>query len=127
MRSRHLQLAGIEVVSRDNGIVRVTLVAEYLIADAAIYYTRSTNANDAVFLQMRRALVETARRQASASITAAPKAFAAMISEASTPDVTKLGFEIVDLQMVEAISLGWVRQTAANPPHADDPPDAIVH
>jgi|GEM_PF-2444313 len=127
MRSRPLQLAGIDVVSSDNGIVRLTLVAEYRIADAAIYYTRSANANDALFLQMRRALVETARIQTSASITVAPKAFAVTIGDAATPDVAKLGFEIVDLQIVEAISLGWVRQPAADSPHTDYLPDTLVH
>jgi regulator of protease activity HflC (stomatin/prohibitin superfamily) len=127
MRSRPLQLAGIEVVSSDNGIVRVTLVAEYRIVDAAIYYTRSANANDALFLQVRRALVEAARCQASASLTAGPRAFAATIGQEATPDVAKLGFEIVDLQIVEAISLGWVRQSAADPLHAHYPPDTLVH
>jgi regulator of protease activity HflC (stomatin/prohibitin superfamily) len=120
-----MQLAGMEVIASDNGVVRVTLIAEYRIADAAIYYTRSTNANDALFLQMRRAVVDSARRQVAGRIAAAPDAFAVSVREAAAPEAAKLGFEIVDVQVVEAISLGWVRQAAADPP--DYPTDTLVH
>ncbi|HEY5329992.1 MAG TPA: SPFH domain-containing protein [Acidobacteriaceae bacterium] len=127
MRDRPMQLAGMEVVGSDNGIVRITLIAEYRIADASVYYTRSTNANDALVLQIRRALIVTARGQASVNIVAAPLVFAARILEVAAPDAAKLGFEIVDVQIVEAIALGWLQHTTAYSSEDDDPPSPLVH
>jgi hypothetical protein len=107
--------------------VRISLIVEYLIGDAAVYYTRSANANDALFIQMRRALLEAARRQSGPSIAASPEVFAGAVRDAATPDAVKLGFEIVEVQVVEAVALGWVRQGAGEHPDVDYPSDTIIH
>lgn len=127
MRVRPIQLAGVEVIGADNGIVRVSLTVEYRIADAGVYYTRSTNANDALFVQVRRALIVTARQHASANIVLAPSSFATALLDALSPEAARLGFEVTDLQVVEAISLGWLRHAGGNLPGPEDISGALVH
>lgn len=80
-RPRPLQILGLEVIGADKGIVRLSLNGEFHLADPAVYYVRSTSANDAFFAVVRRALLITARNFTSSAIASQPERFAQSIRD----------------------------------------------
>jgi hypothetical protein len=82
------------------------LSGQYQIADAAAYYLGSSNAGDAIFVELRRCIAITARQQSSSSVIAAPEAFAQRVREAVAPPASRLGLLVSELDVWEAIFVG---------------------
>ncbi len=120
-------MAGLEVICSNAGIVRLSLSAKYQIADAAAYYTGSSNAGDAIFVELRRSIAWAARQQSSSTIVAAPEAFAQRVREAAAPAASRLGLEISELDIWDAVFVG--RYTATEKAEGDfgDSPETLVH
>jgi regulator of protease activity HflC (stomatin/prohibitin superfamily) len=127
MRPRPLQMAGLEIICSNAGIVRLSLSGRYQIADAAAYYTGSSNAGDAIFVELRRAIAWAARQQSSSAIVAAPEAFAQRIREAAAPAASKLGLEISELDIWDALFVGRYAATEKNENDFGDSPETMVH
>jgi regulator of protease activity HflC (stomatin/prohibitin superfamily) len=128
MRPRHLQMVAVELICKDNGIVRLSLSAEYCIADAANYYSGSTNAGDAIFVALRRCIFTVSRQQQSATIVSVPEAFGAIVRDVFAPETSKLGLKITSLNIWEALHVGWFYQPEATATELDNPlPGPLVH
>jgi hypothetical protein len=127
MRPRPLQMAGLEVTCGNGGIVRLSLSGRYQIADAATYYTGSANAGDAIFVELRRSIASAARQQSSSAIVAAPEVFAQGIREAAAPAAARLGLEISELDVWDALFIGRYAAPEAIASGFDGMAGTLVH
>jgi hypothetical protein len=127
MRPRPLQMAGIEIICSNAGIVRLSLSGRYQIADAATYYIGSTNAGDAIFVELRRSIAAAARQQSSSAIVAAPEAFAQRIRETAAPAAARLGLEISELDIWDALFVGRYAAHEAMANNFGSSPGTLVH
>jgi hypothetical protein len=127
MRIRSLNMVGVEILSSDSGIVRLSIGGEYKISDPILYYTVSTQANDALYVQVRRLILLVAKQMTSANIVAVPELVAARLREAAETEAANLGLEITSLQIWEATSLGWLRQVQNPLQDAGEGSNDLVH
>ena len=109
MRPKPLQLAGVEVLGSDHGVVRLSLSAEYTVADPAVYYSTSANAADALFVQLRRVINVAARQMPSSKLSNAPEEFSTRILLDIGEAAKRLGLVLVQLDIYEALPLGTMR------------------
>ncbi len=126
MRPRPLQMAGLEIICGNAAIVRLSLSARYQIADAASYYIGSSNAGDAIFVELRRSIAKAARQQSSSAIVAAPEAFAQRIREGVEPSASRLGLEISELDIWDALFVGRYATAEDTMDDLDDDPGRLV-
>jgi len=127
MRPRPLQMAGLEIICSNEGIVRLSLSARYQIADAAAYYIGSSNAGDAIFVELRRSIASAARQQLSSAIVAAPEAFAQRVREAAAPAAARLGLQISELDIWDAVFVGRYAVNEQTEIDLDDSSGTLVH
>jgi hypothetical protein len=127
MRIRSLHLVGIEIISSDSGIVRLSISGEFKIADPIVYYSISAQANDTLYVQVRRCIPVIARQMTSANIVAVPELVATRLREAAASEAANLGLEITTLQIWEATSLGWLRPVQSSLPEPDEGSKDLVH
>jgi hypothetical protein len=127
MRPRPLQMAGLEIICGNAGIVRLSLSGRYQIADAAAFYIGSANAGDAIFVELRRSIAAAARQQSSSMIVAAPEAFASRIREAAAPAAARLGLEITELDIWDALFVGRYAAHEAMTNNFGSSPGTLVH
>jgi regulator of protease activity HflC (stomatin/prohibitin superfamily) len=127
MRIRSLNMVGVEVLSSDSGIVRFSISGEFKIADPTVYYTVSTQANDALYVQVRKSIIVVAKQMTSANIVAVPELVATHVREAAAPEAAQIGLEITNLQVWEASSLGWLRPVRSSLTDPDGSPKDLVH
>jgi len=125
MRPRPLQMTGLEVMCGKSGVVSLSLSGQYRISDAAAYYTGSSNAGDAIFVELRRSIATAARQQSCSAIAGAPDVFAMRVREVATPVAMKLGLEIFELDIWQALALG--RYATTEDVENDDPSGTLVH
>jgi regulator of protease activity HflC (stomatin/prohibitin superfamily) len=118
---------GVEVLSSDSGIVRFSISGEFKIADPTVYYTVSTQANDALYVQVRKSIIVVAKQMTSANIVAVPELVATHVREAAAPEAAQIGLEITNLQVWEASSLGWLRPVRSSLTDPDGSPKDLVH
>jgi hypothetical protein len=127
MRMRSLNLVGVEVLGSDSGIVRLSISGEFKIADPIVYYTISTQANDALYVQVRKSILVVAKQMTSANIVAVPELVATRLREVAASEAANLGLEIISLQVWEATSLGWLRSVQSSLPDPDEGSKDLVH
>ncbi len=108
-RPKPLQIAGVEVIGSDGGIVRLSLSAEYQVADPAVYYSSSANAADAFFVQVRRVINVAARQQKGSALAASPEDFCRRVLYDLEEPAKRLGLAMVNLDVYEALPLGSLR------------------
>ena len=109
VRPKPLQMAGVEVLGSDHAVVRLSLSAEYKVADPAVYYSNSSNAGDALFVQLRRVINVAARQQPGSRLSSAPDEFSAKILRGMEGPTKRLGLAIIQLDLYEALPLGSLR------------------
>ena len=124
-RPKPLQMAGFEVLGSDQAVVRISLSAEYKVADAAVFYTSNASASDALFVQLRRAVNLAARQVPGATLIASPEQFSARVLKDIAEPAAKLGLEIDQLDIYEAVPLGFLR--AAAEPQFEFADSGLVH
>ncbi len=107
--------------------IRLSIGGEYKISDPILYYTVSTQANDALYVQVRRLILLVAKQMTSANIVAVPELVAARLREAAETEAANLGLEITSLQIWEATSLGWLRQVQNPLQDAGEGSNDLVH
>jgi regulator of protease activity HflC (stomatin/prohibitin superfamily) len=127
MRIRSLNMVGVEILSSDSGIVRLSISGKFRIADPSVYYTISTQANDALYVEVRKSILIVAKEMTSAHIVAVPELVATRLLEAVSPEAAKLGFEIKSIQIWESTSLGWLRSVQSSIPDAGEGSQDLVH
>jgi hypothetical protein len=127
MRMRSLNMVGVEVLGSDSGIVRLSISGEFKIADPIVYYTISTQANDALYVQVRKSILVVAKQMTSANIVAVPELVATRLREVAASEAANLGLEIISLQVWEATSLGWLRSVQSSLPDPDEGSKDLVH
>jgi hypothetical protein len=127
MRPRPLQMAGLEIICGNAGIVRLSLSGSYKVADAATYYIGSANAGDAIFVELRRSIAAAARQQSSSAIVTAPEAFAQRIRAAAAPAAARLGLEISELDIWDALFVGRYTANMETENNFGIVPGTLVH
>jgi hypothetical protein len=126
MRAKPLQMLGVEVLGSDSGVLRVSLSGEFKTIDPAVYYANSANAAEALFAQLRRALLFAARQESSVSLAASPHLLGIKTEEALAPHALHLGLSVVTLDIWEAVPLGFLRSTKADG-DSTEPASGLVH
>jgi hypothetical protein len=124
-RPKPLQMTGVEVLGSDQAVVRLSLSAEYKVSDAAVNYTSSANASDALFVQLRRAINLAARQLSGSALAASPEQFSSRVFRDLAEPAARLGLEIVQMDIYEAVPLGFLRTQAE--PRFEFPDTGLVH
>jgi hypothetical protein len=127
-RPRPLQMAGMEFLGSDSGIIRLSVSGEFRVGDAGIYYSSSSNANDALYVQMRRLLSTVARRQPAAATISTPDTFAGVVRAELQTEAEKLGLTLTRLDVWDTALMGFHRQTEPETPGFEIPPSGgFIH
>jgi len=119
IRPRKLQLEGFEVLTADNVLLRISLSGEYSVDDPIVYLQGSSNANNALYFELRRLLTTTAREQVSQRIMGAQDAFQLAILDRTNRAVQTLGLRIASLQIWNIFDAGRI--------HIPSEPEGLIH
>ena len=90
---------------------RVSLAGEYRVSHPASFLSESTDAFAAFYLELRQALFTAVGELQGDSFINDQTLLTSRIKELLVPRSTQLGIEIVQLEIWEAVPLGWVCQS----------------
>ena len=110
VRPTPFHVSGQELLTSDGMGVRVSLAGEHRVADPAPFVTESTDAFASFYLELRQALRLAAGELNSAGFFTGPAQLAARIRELLQPKEAQLGIEMTQLDIFEAVPIGWLRE-----------------
>jgi regulator of protease activity HflC (stomatin/prohibitin superfamily) len=115
-RPRSLHIEGMELISKDGGVLRLNVSGEYAISDAMAYFRANTQTADAFYFAIRRELQEKARTMTSDALTSPGGAslFAKQVEEGMKTRSAEFGMQLNMLELWGVYQSGWV--TIAEPP-----------
>lgn len=90
--------------------VRVSLAGEYRVSNPACFVTESSDAFSSFYLELKQALRLAAGEINSAGFLSGQTQLAARVRELLHPRETQLGIEMTQLDIFEAVPIGWVRE-----------------
>ena len=111
MRRKPFQVAGQHVLSADGMNLRISMGGEYQIQDPAAFVTGSSDGFSSFYLEICQALRVAAGEFHSDALLGSQAPVATRIRELVVPRGAQLGIEIAQLDVVETVPLGWVRQS----------------
>ena len=110
MRSKPFQIPAQEMLTADGMGVRMSLGGEYRITNPVFFIVESSDSFGAFYLEMRQALHLAVKELNSETIFGGQTLLSARIKELVVPRGTQLGIEITQLEIWEAVPIGWARQ-----------------
>jgi regulator of protease activity HflC (stomatin/prohibitin superfamily) len=110
MRSKPFQVPAQELVTADGMGVRISLGGEYRVANPQAFITESSDAFSALYLELRHSLHVAVAELKSEAILRGEANLADRLRELVVPRATQLGTELTQIQVWEAVPIGWVRQ-----------------
>jgi len=110
VRPTPFQVAGQELLTVDGMGVQVSLAGEYRVANPAYFITESSDAFASFYLELRQALRLAAGEMNSAGFFGAQAQLAARVRGLLQPREAQLGIEMTQLDIFEAVPIGWLRE-----------------
>ncbi len=109
MRPKPFQVAAQEMITANGMGVRISLSGEYRITDPARFVTESSALFDTFYLELRQALRAAVGELSDDAILNGNTPVTSRIEELLVPRAAQLGIEMNQLDIWEAVPLGWVR------------------
>ncbi len=109
MRPTPFQLPSQELLTADGMAVRISLGGEYRICNPSFFVTQSSDAFGAFCVELRQALRSSVADLTSEGFSIGQAQITARIKELMIPKATQLGIEMTQLDVYEAVPIGWVR------------------
>lgn len=110
MRATPFQVPVAELLTADGMSVRVSLAGEYRIANPSSFVTESSDAFAAFYLEVRQAVYAAVKELSGEMFIKEQSTITSRVKELLIPRASQLGIEIVHLEVLEGVPLGWVRQ-----------------
>ena len=108
-RRRPFQIAGQDTVTVDRLNIRISLSGEYRVIDPLAFVTESTDAPSALYLEVRLATSAAVAELSGEHFLNEPFAITQRVKELLAPRAAQLGMEISQLDLWEAVPVGWLR------------------
>lgn len=125
MRSKPFQVPAQELLTSDGMGIRMSLGGEYRVVDPVLFLTQNSDAFGAFFLEVRHALHLAVGELNNEVVLKKRDALIPRIKELLVPRATQLGIEMTQLDVWEAVPIGWSRQVSASrsktPPSTSSP------
>lgn len=110
IRPTPFQVSGQELLTTDGMGVRVSLLGEYRVANPGCFVTESSDAFASFYLELRQALRLAAGEMNSVGFFNAQTQLASRVRELLQPKEAQLGIEMTQLDIFEAVPIGWLRE-----------------
>jgi regulator of protease activity HflC (stomatin/prohibitin superfamily) len=110
-RPTPFQIVGQELLTADRMAVRVSVSGEYRVADPARFVTESSDAFASFYLDLRPALRLAVGEVNSRDLVTMHAQPVARIRELLQPREAQLGIEMTQLEVFEAVPIGWLHET----------------
>lgn len=110
VRPAPFQVSAQELLTADGMAVRMSLGGEYRVVNPALFVTESSDSFGAFFLEVRRALRNAVGELESQNFFAGQALIPARMKELLIPKAAQLGLEMTQLEVGEAVPVGWLRQ-----------------
>ena len=109
-RPRPFQIPSQELLTADGMGIRVSLGGEYRIAEPSAFVTQNTDSFGAFYLEVRQALRSAVAELNGHSALSSESPIPTRMKELLVPRAAQLGIEMTQLEVWEAVPIGWVRQ-----------------
>jgi len=109
-RPRPFQIAAQEMLAADGMGIRVSLGGEYKIIDPGAFVTHNTDSFGAFYLEVRQALRSAVSEVNGQIALLNDGPISTRMKELLVPRAAHLGLEMTQLEVWEAVPIGWVRQ-----------------
>ncbi len=109
-RPRPFQVASQELLTADGMGIRVSLGGEYRIVDPGSFVTQNTDSFGAFYLEVRQSLRSAVGELNGHVALLNDGPITARMKELLVPRAAHLGLEMTQLEVWEAVPIGWVRQ-----------------
>jgi regulator of protease activity HflC (stomatin/prohibitin superfamily) len=111
MRAKPFQVPAQEVLTTDGMGFRMSLGGEYRIADPAAFVTESSDSFGSFYLDLRQALHAAIGELGSDAVLMNRQTLTTTrVKELLLPRAAQLGIEMTQLELWEAVPLGWLRK-----------------
>jgi len=110
VRPTPFQVSGQELLTADGMGIRVSLAGEYRVTNPTSFVTESSDAFASFYLELRQALRLAAGEMNSSGVFSAHSQLAARMRELLQPREAQLGIEMTQLDIFEAVPIGWLRE-----------------
>jgi regulator of protease activity HflC (stomatin/prohibitin superfamily) len=108
IRKKPFQVPTRELVTGDNGAVRISFGGEYQVSDPAAYITQSSEPFGALFVALERVIPSALTEFDTETVTTTPTLVTERIRELIEPRAAQLGMQITELEVSNVVALGWV-------------------
>ncbi len=108
IRRKPFQVPIRELVTGDNGAVRISFGGEYRVTDPALYLTESAEPFGALFVALERVIPSAISEFDTQAVVHTPTLLAERVKELIEPRATQLGMQITSLEVSNVVSIGWV-------------------
>jgi regulator of protease activity HflC (stomatin/prohibitin superfamily) len=111
IRKKPFQVPIRELITADNGAIRIAFGGEYRVIDPALYITESADPFGALFVALERVIPSAIVEFDTDTIVTTPTLLAERVKELIEPRAMQLGMNITELEVSNVVSLGWVLKT----------------
>lgn len=111
MRAKPFQVPAQELLASDGMGVRMSFGGEYRIANPTSFVAESSDAFGSFYLDLRQALHAAVGELSSENVLNGQSLITARVKELLIPRAAQLGIEMTQLEIWEAVPVGWLRQT----------------
>ena len=108
IRKKPFQVPIRELVTGDNGAVRISFGGEYRVIDPAQYVTESAAPFGALFVALERVIPSAIVEFDTDTVVTTPTLLAERVKELIEPRAMQLGMHITLLEVSNVVALGWV-------------------
>ena len=110
VRPTPYQVSAQELLTADGMGVRVSLAGEYRVVNPGLFVTESSDAFATFYLELRQTLRRSVGEMSSHDFFGGQPQLTARIKELLLPKAVQLGIEMTQLDVYEAVPVGWLRQ-----------------
>jgi len=108
IRKKPFQVPIRELVTYDNGAIRIAFGGEYKVIDPARYVTESSDPFGALFVALDRIIPSAVVEFDTDTVVTTPTLLAERVKELIEPRAAQLGMSVVELDVSNVVSIGWV-------------------
>ena len=109
MRPKPFQLAALELLTADRMGVRMSFGGEYRVVDPAAFLAGSSDSFSAFYLEIRQAVYAAVGELNGSAFLSEQPQITARAKELLVPRAAQLGLELAQLEVWEAVPIGWLR------------------
>lgn len=109
VRPTPFQVPAQELLTSDGLAVKISLGGEWRIANPALFVTESSAAFSSYYLELRQVLRVATGELNSSSFLMGQALLTSRVRELLAPRAAQLGIELTQLELYEAVPVGWLR------------------